>query len=306
MTTQDDLFHPVIELPEPTRNDRYHRLVGLDDTKLRLRKEAALLADPRRLQQWAAEHHGGDVAALTLFADRAPLFVFAGDVGSGKSALAESFGCDLADFLDLPIYLYRLKLATRGSGMVGEMTSLIGGAFAHMHTVGAKATGPRGVRSVQILVVDEADALVQSREAQQMHHEDRAGVDAFLAGIDSLTGARVPVIVVLCTNRLSALDPALMRRAAATFTFARPDDQQRHTVLTKALDGLGIDTATIGKLTALTGPTTARPGYTFSDLTQRLVPAAVRDAFPDRPVTDEDLLALAEALQPTPVFTEEN
>ncbi|WP_394378393.1 AAA family ATPase [Saccharopolyspora spinosa] len=173
MTNQDDLFHPVIELPEPTRRARYDRLVGLDDTKLRLRKEAALLADPRRLQVWAANHYGGDIAALTLFADRAPLFVFAGDVGSGKSALAESFGCDLADFLDLPVYLYRLKLATRGSGLVGEMTSLIGDAFAHMHTVGKRMSGSQGARAVQILVVDEADALVQSRGAQQMHHEDR-------------------------------------------------------------------------------------------------------------------------------------
>ncbi|MEU3175865.1 hypothetical protein [Streptomyces sp. NPDC007000] len=46
-------------------------------------------------------------------------------------------------------------------------------------------------------------------------------------------------------------------------------------------------------------------GYTYSDLTQRLVPAAVFHAFPDRPVRDDDLLALAEELQPTPVFTEE-
>ncbi len=75
MTSQDDLFHPVIELPEPTRRARYDRLVGLDETKLRLRKEAALLADPRRLRSWAAQYHGGDVAALALFADRAPLFV---------------------------------------------------------------------------------------------------------------------------------------------------------------------------------------------------------------------------------------
>ncbi|MGW7431368.1 AAA family ATPase [Streptomyces sp. NPDC054861] len=305
MTSQDDLFHPVIELPESTRRARYDRLVGLDDIKLRLRKEAALLADPRRLQAWAATHHGGDVAALTLFADRAPLFVFAGDVGSGKSALAESFGCDLADYLNLPVYLYRLKLATRGSGLVGEMTSLIGDAFTHIHDAGQRATGPRGVRSVQILVVDEADALVQSREAQQMHHEDRAGVDAFLAGIDSLVGNRVPVIVVLCTNRVGALDPALMRRAAATFAFTRPNDEQRHAVLTQALEGLGIGTATVSKIAELTGATTDRPGYTFSDLTQRLVPAAVFRAFPDRPVSDEDLLSLAEDLQPTPVFTEE-
>ncbi|MGW9171085.1 AAA family ATPase [Streptomyces decoyicus] len=306
MTSQDDLFHPVIELPEPTRRARYDRLVGLEGVKLRLRKEAALLTDPRRLQAWADTHHGGDVAALTLFADRAPLFVFAGDVGSGKSALAESFGCDLADFLSLPVYLYRLKLAARGSGLVGEMTSLIGDSFTHMHAMGKRVSGSQGARAVQILVVDEADALVQSREAQQMHHEDRAGVDAFLAGIDSLAGAQLPVVVVVCTNRLGALDPAVMRRAAATFAFTRPGDEQRHTVLTQALDGLGIRPETVRKVVELTGPASDRPGYTFSDLTQRLVPATVLRAFPDRPVTDEDLLALAQELEPTPVFTEES
>ncbi len=103
MSTQDDLFHPVVELPEPIRADRYQRLVGLNEVKSRLRKEAILLADPDRLRQWADKHHTGDVPALTLFRDRAPLFLFAGDVGSGKSALAESFGCDLAEELDLPV-----------------------------------------------------------------------------------------------------------------------------------------------------------------------------------------------------------
>ncbi len=203
------------------------------------------------------------------------------------------------------MYLYRLKLATRGSGLVGEMTSLIGDAFTHMHMVGKRASGSGGTRSVQILVVDEADALVQSRQAQQMHHEDRAGVDAFLAGIDGLAGAALPVVIVLCTNRIGALDPAVMRRAAATFTFTRPSDEQRHAVLTRALDGLGIRPETIHKVVKLTGPTEGRPGYTFSDLTQRLVPAAIFRAFPDRSVMDEDLLVLAEELEPTPVFTEE-
>ncbi|WP_026454397.1 AAA family ATPase [Saccharomonospora iraqiensis] len=306
MTSQDNLFHPVIELPEPTHRARYDRLVGLDDIKARLRKEAALLADPHRLHAWATTHHGGAVAALTLFTDRAPLFVFAGDIGSGKTVLAESFGCDLADFLSVPVYLYRLKLATRGSGLVGEMTSLVGDAFAHMHTMGMRVSGPQGARAVQILVVDEADALIQSREAQQMHHEDRAGVDAFLAGIDSLTGSRLPVIVVLCTNRRGALDPAVMRRSAATFTFTRPGEEQRQAVLTQALDGLGIRPETERKLVELTGPTGDRPGYTFSDLTQRLIPAAVFRAFPDRPVTDDDLVAVAEKLVPTPVFAEES
>jgi AAA+ superfamily predicted ATPase len=303
LSDQDDLFHPVIELPEPIRYARYRRLVGLDEIKDRLRKEAVLLADPDRLQCWARTHHGDDVTALTLFTDRAPLFVFAGDVGSGKTALAESFGCDLADALNLPVFLYRLKLATRGSGLVGEMTTLIGEAFARLHTEGRSARGPRGVRSVLVLVVDEADALVQSRAAQQMHHEDRAGVDAFLAGIDSLAGTRVPVLVVLCTNRVGALDPAVMRRSAATFTFSRPNDAQRRAVLVDALAGLNIRSETIDKLVALTGPEAWRPGFTFSDLTQRLVPAAVLHAFPDGPVTDDLLLTRAADLEPSPVFS---
>ena len=223
--------------------------------KTRLRKEAQLLADPDRLDRWARTHHGGDVAALSLFADRAPLFVFAGDVGCGKTALAESFGCDLADRLKLPVFLYRLKLATRGSGLVGEMTTLIGDAFAAPARAWPSAReAPAASAAVLVLVVDEADALAQSREAQQMHHEDRAGVDAFLAGVDSLAGAHVPVLVVLCTNRVGALDPAVMRRAAAIFNFARPDDDQRRVVLTDALVGFGIGRNTIERLVQLTGP----------------------------------------------------
>ncbi|PWU46302.1 AAA family ATPase [Micromonospora sp. S4605] len=304
MTTQDDLFQPVIELPEPVRADRYRRLIGLDDIKTRLRKEAMLLADPQRLQLWAEKFHGPEVAATTLFTDRAPLFVFAGDVGCGKSALAESFGCDLADALDLPVYLYRLKLATRGSGLVGEMTALIGAAFEHLHLQGAKSKSTRGINAVSVLVVDEADALVQSRENQQMHHEDRAGVDAFLAGVDSLAGAQVPVLVVLCTNRLGALDPAIMRRAAATFVFDRPDSAQRLTALRHALHGIDVPAATLNRLAELTGPDGTRPGYTYSDLTQRLVPTAVMDAFPDSALTDEILLRTVRAIEPTPIFEE--
>jgi AAA+ superfamily predicted ATPase len=302
MSVAEDLFHPVVELPEPTRAERYRRLVGLDGIKEQLRKEAQLLADPERLRSWAERHHSGDLTVLTLFADRAPLFVFAGDVGAGKSALAESFGCDLAETLDLPVYLYRLKLSARGSGLVGEMTTLIGDAFAHLLTLGRKARGTKGPNTIYVLVVDEADALAQSRAAEQMHHEDRAGVDALLAGVDSLAGSGVPVLVVMCTNREQALDPAVLRRAAAVFHFDRPDDAQRQTVLTAALDGTGINARTIAELVARTGPNGDQPGYTYSDLTQRLVPAAILAAFPNKPLTADILLDTAANLAPTPEF----
>jgi AAA+ superfamily predicted ATPase len=137
-----------------------------------------------------------------------------------------------------------------------------------------------------------------------MHHEDRAGVDAFLAGVDSLAGAQVPVLVVLCTNRLDALDPAIMRRAAATFTFDRPTAEQRDVVLRNALQNIDLAPATITELVAITGPGSDRPGYTYSDLSQRLIPAAVLRAFPDDALTDDILLDVARRLPPSPVFEE--
>jgi AAA+ superfamily predicted ATPase len=308
MPSTDDLFHLPLELPEPVREARYKRLVGLDAIKDRLRLEAELLVDPERLKQWSKAHHDGrELAALTLFADRGPLFVFAGDVGSGKTALAESFGCDLADHLDMPVGLYRLKLLTRGSGLVGEMTSLISDAFTRLLDEGRRAVQGGRPRKVLVMVIDEADALAQSRAASQMHHEDRAGVDALLEGIDGLAGEGVPVIVVLCTNRAKALDPAVIRRAAEVFTFQRPTDEQRRHVLTSALDGASVSAAEIGQVVTATGPRQGLPGYTFSDLTQRLVPAAVLAAYQSKqPLTGKALLEAATRTQPSPEFVEDS
>lgn len=310
MTTTDELFHPIIELPEPIRHDRYRRLVGLDEIKVRLRKEATVLSDPRSLTRWIDRHHpdvDSDAEAVVLLRDRAPLLLFAGDVGCGKSALAESFGCDLAETLSVPATLYRLKLTTRGTGHVGEMTALIGEAFKVVGTeakIGRSKTG--ALKGITILVVDEADALVQSREAAQMHHEDRAGVNAFLAGVDELAGTDVPLLVVLCTNRLTALDPALRRRAAAIFEFDRPDEHQRRAVLTSAFAGFGVGPDIMDKLVEMTGPRGKdQPGFTYSDLTQRLVPTAMLSAFPDRPLSADLLAEVAETMTATPVFNDQ-
>ena len=302
MSIVEDLFHPVIELPEPIRAKRYRRLVGLDDIKDRLRREASLLADRRLLDSWAKRHHGSDLPALELFRDRPPLLVFAGEVGCGKSALAESFGCEMADTLNLPVFLYRLKLTARGSGLVGEMTTLIGEAFGHVLAEGRKSCGSKGPKSALVVVVDEADALAQSRAAGQMHHEDRAGVDALLAGVDTLAGEDVPVIVVMCTNRVGAIDPAVLRRAAGIFHFDRPRDDERRAVLCAALDAINIGEGAIAELVNLTGPRGSEPGFTYSDLTQRLVPAAIMAAFPDGPVTADILLRVATGMRATPEF----
>ena len=86
---------------------------------------------------------------------------------------------------DIGVTLFPLSLATRGSGRVGEMTQLLSAAFDYTIESAEKLKRQRGkAGGGAILLVDEADALTQSREADQMHHEDRAGVNAFIRGVD--------------------------------------------------------------------------------------------------------------------------
>ena len=152
-------------------------------------------------------------------------------------------------------------------------------------------------------MVDEADAIAQSREASQMHHEDKAGVNAFIRGIDRLGSGKLPAAVIMCTNRLGALDPAVQRRAADILTFTRPDSEQRVAVLAPHLRQLSFSEAQIAAVVAATGPRQRGDyGFTFSDLTQRLLPAIVLDAYPEGPVDADRALEITQAMTPTAPF----
>jgi SpoVK/Ycf46/Vps4 family AAA+-type ATPase len=306
MTEPTDLFDRVEKFPNRSAGARYDRLVGLDGIKERLLKEARLLLDPKLLRDWSEKHHGGAVlAAVEDFGDRTPLFVFAGDVGTGKTVLAETFGNELARAEGISVTLMPLSLNARGTGRVGEMTSLIASAF---RAVEERVSGQRRAArptSAVILLIDEADALAQSREASQMHHEDRAGVNALIRGIGHVSAEGMPVITVMCTNRGSAIDPAIRRRAAQIFEFERPNDEQRAEVLRRAFEGAGLSEEDLADLVRRTGAADGRSyGYTYSDLTTRLIPGVLIDAFPDRPLDYARIVELVESHPPTAPFSE--
>jgi AAA+ superfamily predicted ATPase len=301
------IFAEVKEFPDPDASRRFASLVGLDDMKERLLKEALILLDPTALENWSKKYHRTRLPLIELFQNRPPLFLFAGDVGTGKTALAESFGDAVARSMGIAVNLYSLSLNARGTGAVGEMTSLLAAAFDEVRQAARSArsrTGRPG--SAVILLVDEADALAQSRELAQMHHEDRAGVNALIRGVDDLAEGRLPTLVVMCTNRLEAIDPAIRRRAAMTFEFHRPTDVQRVALLQSALRDVGFSEPELQALAKVTGPSGKRSyGYTYSDLTQRLLPALVLQAFPEQPITFQIACALAERMPPTPPFKSE-
>ena len=91
---------------------------------------------------------------------RPPLVVLAGDVGCGKSQLAETIGDAVSREQDVQITLFPLSLSTRGQGRVGEMTQLLSAAFEYTANEAKRYCSEDGKhRSAVILLVDEADAL---------------------------------------------------------------------------------------------------------------------------------------------------
>ncbi|XWW48523.1 AAA family ATPase (plasmid) [Fibrella sp. USSR17] len=304
--TLDELFERRITYPDIDPQERLKRLVGLDDQKSRLSKVIGLLVNPTGLEKWANKHHPEANGLLNMVLRRPPLVVLAGDVGSGKTELAETIGDAVARQEDIDITLLPLSLSTRGQGRVGEMTQLLSSAFDYTVSEAGKLKSASGkAKGAVILLVDEADAIAQSRESSQMHHEDKAGVNAFIRGIDRIANNRLPAVVIMCTNRLSALDPAIKRRAAEILTFERPNEIQRHAVLSGALTQLGFDQLEIETVVNATGSNKERPyGFTFSDLTQRLLPTIVLDAYPSQAVKPKRAIEIAQTIIPTPPFND--
>jgi SpoVK/Ycf46/Vps4 family AAA+-type ATPase len=304
--TLDELFEHRLAYPDVDAQDRLARLVGLDDHKARLTKTLGLLVNPGGLEAWSKKHHPGANGALNAVLMRPPLVVLAGDVGAGKSELAQTIGDAVARQEKIDITLFPLSLSTRGQGRVGEMTQLLSAAFEFTVAEANKLKNKSGkARGAVILLIDEADALAQTREAAQMHHEDRAGVNALIRGIDRIGNGRLPAAVIMCTNRLGAIDPAVKRRAADILVFGRPDEVQRHAVLAEPLKQLGFSTPQIDALVAATGAHKGRAyGFTFSDLTQRLLPSVVLDAYPTHAVNPTRALEIAANIVPTPPFKE--
>lgn len=303
----DALFERRIIFPDFDPQERLARLVGLDEQKTRLTKILGLLVNPDGISAWQEQHHPDACGLLDAVLRRPPLVILSGDVGSGKTELAETIGDAVARQEGIEITLYPLSLSSRGHGRVGEMTQLLSAAFEHTVDAAKALKSESGrARGAVILLVDEADALAQSRESAQMHHEDRAGVNAFIRGIDRIANAKLPAAVIMCTNRLSALDPAVRRRAADVLEFSRPNDEQRRYALEARLADTGLEAADFDALTAATGPQQDGRdyGFTYSDITQRLIPTIVLDAYPEHPISGTRSLEIARGMKPTPPFVD--
>ena len=136
-----------------------------------------------------------------------------------------------------------------------------------------------------------------------MHHEDKAGVNALIRGIDILNRQQLPVAVIMCTNRLSAVDPAVVRRASEIIRFDRPNLEKRRALFESTLKEIDFSSEQIDEIAKLTGEANGRNyGFTYSDITQKLFHALVMSAFPDSPISFDSAKKIAQEIKPTPPF----
>jgi AAA+ superfamily predicted ATPase len=295
-------FEMERQYPSKEAQDWYERLVGLDEHKQRLLIELEILLYPERIEAWSRKHHGESVLKLCeLQRNRVPLILFEGDVGTGKTALAETIGDALArrDRGKKHVHLMKINTQIRGTGQVGEMSDLIAQAFAQAEKRAKELKG-----DPVLLLIDEADALAATRETQQMHHEDKAGLNTVLQRLDNLRLARLPLAVIFITNRPDALDPAIRRRAALRLAFERPNDKARAELFQTSIPELRLNKDQIEELVRLTGEREQKNEgipFTASDITDLLLPAALRETYSqDRRLRFEDLLEQARSIKPTP------
>jgi len=292
-------FESRRDLPDDSLRARSERLVGFKRRFSRVSGQMRMLADPDGLKKWSVRHHGDDERLTAALADRYPLVVFHGDVGTGKTVTAEAAADALARQLDTGGFLLKLSTRVRGIGHVGEMSTLIGDAFD-------EAIALAGRRRFVALIIDEGDALAFHRGAERAHHEDKVGVNTLIQKIDDARALNGRLLIILCTNRFEALDPAILRRAALIDEFTRPDETERRELFASTLTGTPITPELIEKLVIATGPNGSRPGFTFSDIQTRLLPAAVAKAYPDRSLTADDLIAAVAEVDPSPTMSEKS
>lgn len=294
--TQPSIFDTKTALPSAPLNAREKMLLGFDGRYRKIHDQLQLLLNLDELDAWSKVQHHRKLLLCDLVAEQYPLVIFYGDVGTGKTAMAECIANRLAkESRTEDALLFKLSNRVRGSGKVGEMGTLLTQAFHEVVQAAGKARRA-------FLIIDEGDSLAASRNQEHSHHEDKVAVNTLIQGVDDLRRLAGRVVVFLCTNRLSVLDPALQRRAAIVEEFTRPDDSERSALLTMDLEGVGLTEREIKELAVATGPRNKQPGWTFSDIRTRLYPAALAQAFPDRALTHKDFLDVANALRPSPVM----
>eukprot|EP00667_Euglena_gracilis_P002482 EG_transcript_2483 len=178
-----------------------------------------------------------------------------GPPGTGKTMLAKAIATEAkAHFINITMGVVTSK-------WFGEAEKLVAAVFSL-------------ARKLQpcIVFIDEVDAMLGRRSADQEHETMRKLKNEFMAAWDGLKSQDFEQVMVLAaTNRPADLDDAVLRRMPRRILVDVPNEENRRKILAVILreEALApdVDLSAVAKMTA---------GYSGSDLKQLCVAAAYR------------------------------
>lgn len=197
-------------------------LAGMDDLKAEIRSAIAPFA------RYKAESRPG------MLSDRNGILLY-GPPGNGKTAFAEAIAGELG------LRFMKLSVSDLVTKWVNGTPEILAAAFKQAQ------------QEPTVLFLDEFDAIASSRDAANMHHEDRKTVNALLPLIDEVR--RQKVVLMAATNYPDQLDSAIARDGRFDFRIEvpRPDLPARVGIITALCKRYGIkaDAGLIEKVAAL-------------------------------------------------------
>jgi SpoVK/Ycf46/Vps4 family AAA+-type ATPase len=280
--------------PNQAAEAAYYDLIAIDEQKNALLNTLALFFDKDKVDKWQKKHHPQGLEFFENLAGGTPLIILSGDVGCGKTALAHSIGSPLAKQIDKRVTVFETPSNIRGAGRVGEISNRITDAFEQVKS--KIKSGQMG-----ILIIDEADDLATDRDQNQAHHEDRAGLNVLIKQIDLIAREDIALAVVLITNRLKVLDPAVVRRATQIIEFTRPNADDRKLLFQRIFKGSTLSQIDYGELVeASAHPDTP---YSFSDLIQKAGKQALYHAIQSNQAFGKDVyIKMIKRVTPSPII----
>lgn len=280
--------------PNNAAQKAFDQLIAIDAQKSALLNSLELFFNYEKVEKWHKTHHCKKLAFFSNILSGTPLIILSGDVGCGKTALAHSVATPLGKEIQKRIICYETPSNIRGGGRVGEISNRITDAFTQVKS--SIKDGEMG-----ILIIDEADDLATDRDQNQAHHEDRAGLNVLIKQIDLVSREKIELAVILITNRLKVLDPAIIRRATQVIEFERPDSHARKLVFESLFEGVEIKASEINELVKAS-ENKATP-YSFSDLIQKVGKQALFLAIEtNRPFSKGVYLEVLKTVKPSPLI----
>lgn len=288
------IFDNIIELPNSSIREKAQHLIGFENKFQRIYGNLKLLLDQEGLIKWSMNFHNTELPAISQLADRYPLIILTGDVGTGKTVSAEAIADRMVRELGKEGFFLKLSTRVRGEGMHGQMSSLVNDAFEQLKTEAGK-------KRLAFLLIDEADSIATTRSTMQMHQEEKAAVNTLIQKIDEIRELKGRAIVFMSTNRLHFIDEAIVRRAAIVLEFERPNAEERKELFAKSLEGIKFSAKELQELSDLTSPENNNGlGHSFSDVRLKILPESIASSFPDRKLTFEILCETILTIKPSP------